>query len=88
MITLYTTSWCPDCHATKQALSTLGLSYTEVDIEQDPHATELVMRVNNGKRSVPTLVYGGHAVSMSRFSIARLKTWLEQAGIQDNRSGA
>ncbi|GEM84588.1 glutaredoxin family protein [Meiothermus hypogaeus] len=81
MIIMYTTSWCPDCRATKQALSTLGLPYTEVDIEQDSSAAELVMKVNNGKRSVPTLVYGNHATSMSRFSITKLKSWLEQVGL-------
>lgn len=86
MITMYTTSWCSDCLATKQALSTLGLPYTEVDIEQDLSAAELVMKVNNGKRSVPTLVYGDHAASMSRFSIAKLKAWLAQAGLEVNKS--
>ncbi len=82
MIIMYTTSWCPDCRATKQALASLSLPYTEVDIEQDSSAAELVMKLNNGKRSVPTLVYGNHAASMSRFSIAKLKSWLEQAGLQ------
>lgn len=82
MIILYTTSWCPDCRAAKQALSTLGLPFTEVDIEQDSSAAEVVMKVNNGKRSVPTLVYGNHAASMSRFSMAKLKTWLGQVGLQ------
>ncbi len=81
MITLYTTSWCPDCVAAKQALSALGLPYTEVDIEQDSSAAELVMKVNHGRRSVPTLVCGDHAASMSRFSIAKLKAWLAQAGL-------
>ncbi|GIW23738.1 glutaredoxin family protein [Meiothermus sp.] len=82
MITMYTTAWCSDCRATKQALAALDLPYTEVDIEQDPSAAELVMKLNNGKRSVPTLVYGNHAASMSRFSIAKLKRWLEQAGLR------
>jgi mycoredoxin len=82
MITVYTTSWCPDCHAAKQALASLGLPFQEVNIEQDPSALELVMKVNNGKRSVPTLVYGEHATSLSRFSIGKLKAWIEQVGLQ------
>jgi mycoredoxin len=40
------------------------------------------MKVNNGKRSVPTLVYGEHATSLSRFSIGKLKAWIEQVGLQ------
>lgn len=78
---MYTTSWCPDCHATKQALHNLGISYTEVNIEQNESAAELVMRVNQGKRSVPTLVYKEHAASMSRFSIVKLKNWLDEVGL-------
>lgn len=81
MITMYTTSWCSDCRATKQALNALGISYKEIDIEQDENAAELVMKVNQGKRSVPTLVYGDHAASMSRFSIVKLKSWLNEAGV-------
>jgi mycoredoxin len=81
MITMYTTSWCPDCTATKKALDALGLAYTEVDIEQNPTAATRVMELNQGKRSVPTLVYGDSAASMSRFSIAKLKDWLKQVGL-------
>ncbi|GIW30580.1 MAG: NrdH-redoxin [Meiothermus sp.] len=84
MITMYTTSWCPDCHAAKQALTNLGLPFQEINIEQDPIAAELVMKVNNGKRSVPTLVYKEHAASMSRFSISKLRAWMEQVGLQAN----
>lgn len=82
MITMYTTSWCPDCHAAKQALTSLGLPFQEINIEHDPIAAELVMKVNHGKRSVPTLVYKEHATSLSRFSISKLKAWMEQVGLQ------
>ncbi|WP_027883247.1 glutaredoxin family protein [Meiothermus rufus] len=81
MITMYTTSWCPDCHAAKQALRALGLPYQEINIEQNPAAAELVVKINKGKQSVPTLVYGPHAVSMSRFSLGRLKAWLLEVGL-------
>jgi mycoredoxin len=40
-----------------------------------------VMKVNNGKRSVPTLAYNGHAASMSNFSRAKLDAWLAEVGI-------
>ncbi|MEY4530662.1 MAG: hypothetical protein RLZZ156_1383 [Deinococcota bacterium] len=81
MITMYTTSWCGDCRVTKRVLEQKGLAFTEVDIEQDPNAAEIVMKVNNGKRSVPTLEYNGQAASMSGFSRAKLDTWLEQVGL-------
>ena len=81
MITMYTTSWCGDCRVTKRVLEQKGLAFTEVDIEQDPKAAEIVMKVNNGKRSVPTLEYNGQATSMSGFSRAKLDAWLEQVGL-------
>jgi mycoredoxin len=81
MITMYTTNWCGDCRVTKRVLEQKGLAFTEVDIEQNPNAAELVMKINNGKRSVPTLEYNGQAVSMSGFSRAKLDAWLEQVGL-------
>jgi len=81
MITMYTTSWCPDCHAAKTALTRKGLQYQEVNIEQDEDAAKYVMSVNGGKRSVPTLQYGEHAASLSGFRPAKLDAFLTQAGL-------
>lgn len=81
MIKMYTTSWCPDCHATKAALTRKGLAYEEINIEQDETAAQYVMSVNNGKRSVPTLVYGDHAASLSGFRPAKLDAFLQQSGL-------
>lgn len=78
---MYTTSWCGDCKATKRALEHLGLPFQEIDIDQNPEAERKVLEANQGKRSVPTLVYGSHAASMSRFSIAKLRNWLAEAGL-------
>ncbi len=81
MITMYTTSWCGDCRVTKRVLDSKGIAYQEVDIEQDPAAAEVVMRINNGKRSVPTLEYNGQATSLSNFNRAKLDAWLQQVGL-------
>ncbi|PZA06388.1 MULTISPECIES: glutaredoxin family protein [unclassified Meiothermus] len=81
MLTVYSTSWCGDCRAVKQALQVLGVPFTEVDIDQNPEGERLVLRVNQGRRSVPTLVYGNHAASMSRFSIVKLRAWLRETGL-------
>jgi mycoredoxin len=81
MITMYSTAWCPDCKATKMALERLGLNYIEIDIDQHPEGERLVLEANGGRRSVPTLVYAGQAVSMSRFSLAKLQGWLERVGL-------
>jgi mycoredoxin len=55
-LTMYTTSWCGDCHRLKAGLRRAGVAFTEVDIEQDSAAAEFMMRSNGGNRSVPTVV--------------------------------
>lgn len=80
-LTLYTTAWCPDCHACKEALGALGLTYIEIDVDHEPEAERRLMELNAGRRSVPTLVYGDAYASMSRFSITRLRRWLREVGV-------
>lgn len=77
-IKVYTTRWCGDCQITKNYLSKFGIPYEEVDIEHDPEAAAYVMQVNDGRRSVPTLVYDGDATSLSRFSRSRLDDFLQK----------
>jgi mycoredoxin len=55
--TLYSTSWCGYCARLKGQLKRAGIGYTEVDIEQQPDAAEIVAKVNHGNRTVPTLVF-------------------------------
>ena len=78
---MYTTSWCVDCTATKLALKKKGLEFEEIDIEQVEGAAEYVMSINGGKRSVPTLVFGEDAASLSGFSRAKLDAFLGRNGL-------
>lgn len=77
-ITIYTTAWCGDCQVAKRFLTKFDIPYQEVDIENDPAAAEVVMRLNDGRRSVPTLVYGGDAANLSGFSRAKLDAFLQK----------
>ena len=56
-LTIYTTSWCGYCHRLKTALKANGISYAEVDIEQDGAAAEFVGSVNGGNKTVPTVKF-------------------------------
>lgn len=58
-ITIYTTSWCGDCRASKRFLTRHGVPFTEFDIEAEPSKADVVVRLNNGMRRVPTIVIGG-----------------------------
>lgn len=56
-IRMYTTNWCPDCWRAKQVMSSMKVSFEEININEDEDAIDLVIRLNNGHRSVPTIVF-------------------------------
>jgi mycoredoxin len=66
-ITVYSTSWCGDCRRTKQFLRDRGFAFREVNVDEDPDAEDLVMRVNDGRRKVPTLEVDGRYFACSPF---------------------
>jgi mycoredoxin len=78
MIKMYSTTWCGDCVVTKNFLKKHNLPFEEVNIEEHPDAADYVMKVNNGKRSVPTLVVDGEATSLSGFSRAKFDAFLQK----------
>ena len=56
-VTMYTTSWCGYCVRLKRLLDRADIDFAEVNIEYDEAAVELVIRVNGGNQTVPTLVF-------------------------------
>jgi mycoredoxin len=71
-VTMYTTTWCPDCYRAKSFLKQRGVPYQEINIEHDESAEALVIKVNKGKRKVPTLKVGDHYFACSPFNPATL----------------
>ena len=57
-VQMYTAAWCRDCRAAKQFLDSHGISYTEINVDENPAASEEVMR-QVGKRAIPQLVIDG-----------------------------
>ena len=72
MITIYSAGWCPDCWRTKKFLKDRGVAFQEVNIEEDLEAEELVLRVNDGRRRIPTLRIGERFVTCSPFNAQKL----------------
>ena len=56
-VTMFTTSWCGYCVRLKKQMAREGIGFTEVNIEDRPDSAEFVMDVNNGNRTVPTLLF-------------------------------
>jgi len=75
-VTVYTTTWCPDCYRAKSFLKKRGVPYREVNIENDPTAEAIVIQANHGKRKVPTLKVGDRYFACSPFNPVQLATEL------------
>ncbi len=56
-VTMFTTTWCGYCRRLKAQLDEAGVAFREVDIEDHPAAAELVEQVNDGNRTVPTVLF-------------------------------
>ena len=57
-VLVYSASWCRDCRSAKQFLDSHGIGYTEINVDDDPAASDEVMR-HVGKRAIPQLVIDG-----------------------------
>ncbi len=75
MLTMYTTNWCGFCARLKAQLQHEGIDYAEVNIEQDDDAAQLVMSVNGGNQTVPTLVFPD-GTALTNPSVAEVKAQL------------
>ena len=71
-VTIYGTRWCCDCRRAKQFLRERKVVFREVNIDETPGAEELVLRVNNGRRKVPTIEVDGRYFACSPFDPHRL----------------
>jgi mycoredoxin len=56
-IKFYGTSWCPSSRRAKNLLIKNGIDFEWINIDEDPAARSFVIEVNNGNRSVPTIVF-------------------------------
>lgn len=74
-LTMYSTPWCGYCSRLKRQLEREGIGFDEVDIEAVPDAAELVMRVNGGNQTVPTVVFAD-GTALTNPSLAEVKSHL------------
>ncbi|NJQ05451.1 mycoredoxin [Streptomyces lonarensis] len=74
-VTMYSTTWCGYCRTLKRNMDREGIAYTEVNIEHDPAAAELVEKANNGNQTVPTLLFDDGS-TLTNPSLAQVKAKL------------
>lgn len=56
-VDIYTTQWCPYCHAAKSLLDEKGVTYNEVNAE-DPEIRMAMVQRAHGRRTVPQIFVG------------------------------
>lgn len=56
-ISVYGAPWCPDCKRSKKFLIEHRVVFDWIDIDQDPAGLALVEKLQNGGRSIPTIVF-------------------------------
>ena len=56
-IMMYTTEYCADCLRAKKFFEANEIPYKQIRLENNEEATEFVMQINNGYRSVPTIIF-------------------------------
>ena len=64
-VTIYTTAFCPYCHAAKALLNKKGVVYSEIDVSYDPDERKRMAAKANGRRTVPQIFIGEEHVGGS-----------------------
>lgn len=56
-ITMYGADWCGDCRRSKRFLDSNSVAYNYIDVETDTNASDKVIEINGGMRSIPVIVF-------------------------------
>jgi mycoredoxin len=54
---MYGAEWCGDCRRSKRFLDSNSVTYTYIDVEADTSASDKVIEINGGMRSIPVIVF-------------------------------
>jgi glutaredoxin 3 len=57
-VEIYTSPICGFCHAAKRLLTQKGISFSEIDVFQDPGRKQEMIQRANGGRTVPQIFIG------------------------------
>ena len=81
-VEMYATMWCPYCSRARMLLQGKGISFTEIDLDEEPgRRTEMVRRAQ-GRTSVPQIFIDGDHIGGSDDLVA-----LDRAGQLDPKLG-
>lgn len=75
---LYSAAWCADCRTAKRVLEESGLTYDEINLDEDATAEAMVLARSGGRRVIPTLLFGDR-LWLFNPGAQLLRRWLESA---------
>jgi glutaredoxin 3 len=64
-VELYTTNWCPYCTRARTLLRRKGVSFVEVDVDENPKRRQEMTRRAKGRTSVPQIFIDGEHIGGS-----------------------
>ena len=82
-VELYTTMWCPYCTRARTLLRRKGVTYVDIDIDEDPSRRAEMIRRAGGRTSVPQIFIDGEHIGGSDELVA-----LDRAGELEAKLGA
>jgi mycoredoxin len=70
-ITMYGAEWCTDCRRSKKFLDSNNVKYNYIDVEADESASDKVISINGGMRSIPVIIFpdGTHLTEPSDMAL-------------------
>ncbi|MCS7060911.1 MAG: glutaredoxin domain-containing protein [Anaerolineae bacterium] len=79
-IKFYGAMWCGDTRRARRWFDEHHIPYEWIDVDQDKEAEALVKQINNGFRSIPTIVFadGSH---LTEPSTAQLENHARKLGL-------
>ena len=54
---MYGAEWCGDCRRSKKFLDANNVKYNYIDVETDASASDKVIEINGGMRSIPVILF-------------------------------
>jgi mycoredoxin len=54
---MYGAAWCGDCRRSKAYLDSHQVEYNYIDVEADESASDKVIEINGGQRSIPVILF-------------------------------
>ena len=75
---MYGADWCGDCRRSKKFMDDNNVKFNYIDVEADPEASDKVIAINGGARSIPVIIFpdGTHLTEPSDRDLeAKLKSF-------------